>query len=416
MNMQLPTSSNQTADYDDEEDDDTSSVSLVEALTWLGEGKRLIAGAGFLAAVAAIGATLLMAPVYTASTTFLPPTNAQQQGGSAAALAALGSLSGLGSVGGKTPDEMYVGLLSSDSVLRGLDQRFDLKDRYKSDSHETLRRQVGGLIRISSDKKSGFISVEVDDKDPEFAAKLANAHAEEVSKVLGRLAVSEAQQRRMFYEQQLKDTKEQVVKAETALRAFQEKSGVLALEKQAEFALSGAAQLRAQIAEREVQMKVLRLEATAQNPAALRLASEIQALRSELAAAETTSATKPGADAGTGGVSIAKLPGAAVEYLRARRELKLQEALLEGMIRQYELAKLDEAKEGPSLQQVDKAMPPDRKSKPKRASIVIVVTMLALFLSSSVVLGRRYVRKVRGSNPLQAQSWANLAGAWKWRS
>ena len=411
--MNNNSASERQADDDYDTSEDGPGVSLIELLTWLGQSKRVILGSGLTGGLLALGVALTMPPIYTASTSFLPPANTQQQGGSAAALAALGSLSGLGSVGGKTPDEMYVGLLGSDSVLRGLDQQFDLKARYKVESHETLKRMVGGVIRINADKKSGFISVEVDDQDPEFAAKLANAHADQVRKVLGRLAVSEAQQRRMFYELQLKETKDRVVEAETGLRAFQEKSGMVALERQAEFALSSAAQLRNMIAEREVQMKVLRLEATAENPAAIRLASEINALRAELASAESNKSEKSGNNSG---ISVAKLPSTAVEYLRARRELKLQETLLEGMIRQYELAKLDEAKEGPSLQQVDQAMPPDRKSKPKRASLVLAGTAIALFLSTIIVLGRRYMAKVREENPSAGKSWQALSAAWKWRS
>ena len=267
-------------------------------------------------------------------------------------------------------------------------------------------------IRVSSDKKSGLISVEVDDREPKFAAELANAHAGEITKVLGRLAVSEAQLRRVFFEKQLNETKEHLIQAEQDLRLVQEKSGVIVLDKQAEALIGGAAQLRALIAEREVQLKVLRTAATDQNPEVLRLQSELQGLRSELNRMESSK----GGNAGSAvDMPVGKLPEAAIAYVRARRELKLQETLFETMIRQLEAAKLDEAKEGPTLQQVDIAAPPDRKSKPSGVLITLSATLLALLGSTLFVVVRRYSAWSRELNPQDSQARAELAKAWHWR-
>lgn len=397
---------------DHELEDDGPQVGLVDLLTWLGEGKRLIGIATLVGALGSLAIALLLTPVYTARASLLPP-GAQQQSSSAAALAALGSLGGLaGGLGSKTPDEMYVALLKSDSVTRALDERFDLKKRYDAPTNEALRKTLPSFVHVMSDKKSGVISVEVDDKDPKFAAELANALPEELTKVLSRLAVSEAQQRRVFYEQQLKDTKEHLIKAEQDLRQVQEKSGVIVLDKQAEALIGGAAQIRAMIAEREVQLKVLRTSATEQNPDVMRLNSELNALRAELARMES----KQGGDAGSAvDMPVGKIPAAAIDYVRARRELKLQETLLEGIVRQYEIAKLDEAKEGSTLQQVDKAVPPDYKSKPSRALIVLAGTMLCLIGSSIVVVWRRYSAVVGELDPASAAAWQSLRKAWRLR-
>lgn len=392
----------------DDWEEQAPAVSLVEALTWLGEAKKRMALAASAGAVLGLGLALTLPENFTATTTFLPPASAQQQAG-AAALAALGSLGGLAGAGVKTPDEMYVALLTSDSVVRGLDGRFNLRERYGVASQEALRRRIAEFVRVGADKKSGLISVDVEDRDPEFAARLANAHAEEISKVLGRLAIGEAQQRRVFYERQIKDAKEALVQAEAGLRVVQEKSGMIALEKQAEAVVTGVAQLRAAIAEREVQMRVLRVDSTEQNPAVLKLGSELAGLKSELARAE--SAQGPSAV----GVSMAKLPAAAVDYVRARRELKIQEALMEGLIRQYEIAKLDEAKESPSLQQVDVARVPERKSSPRMSLLVAGLFMLGLLGSMVGVLARGYVAKVRSEDPDRAAPWGALAKAWRWR-
>lgn len=392
--------------------DEGPSVGLTDALTWIGEGKRLIAAVTVIAALASIGIGFLIPKTYTARATMLAP-GSQQQSGSAAALAALGSLGGLaGGLGAKTPDELYVALLKSDSVQRALADRFDLKTRYEVTNYETLRKVMPNYIHVSSDKKSGVISVEVDDREPKFAADLANAHAAEITKVLARLAVSEAQLRRVFFSAQLNETKENLIKAEQNLRSVQEKSGVIVLDKQAEALITGAAQLRALIAEREVQLKVLRTSATEQNPDVMRLNSELRAMRAELARMESR---QGGSEGSAVDIPVGKLPEAGIEYVRARRELKLQETLLEAMIRQFEAAKLDEAKEGPTLQQVDIAQPPDRKSKPSVTLIALAATLAGLLLSTAFVVVRRYRVWSSEQFPQDAAARAALARAWRWR-
>ena len=397
----------------DDFEDEGPAIGLTEALTWIGDGKKLIAASTLTAAVVAAVIGLQLPKTFTARATMLAP-NSQQQSSSAAALAALGSLGGFaGGMGAKSPDELYVALLKSDSVQRALVDRFDLKTRYDIPTYETLRKALPQYIRVTSDKKSGLISVEVDDAEPGFAADLANAHAGEITKVLGRLAVSEAQLRRLFFEKQLGETKENLIKAEQNLRTVQEKSGVIVLDKQAEALIAGAAQLRSMIAEREVQLKVLRTSATEQNPDVIRLNSEVRAMRVELARMESR---QGGANGSAVDIPVGRLPEAGIEYVRARRELKLQETLLETMIRQFEIAKLDEAKEGPNLQQVDMALPPDRKSKPSVTMIVLASALLALMISSAYVVVRRYRVWSKENFPESMAARAALARAWRWRN
>jgi uncharacterized protein involved in exopolysaccharide biosynthesis len=395
--------------------DEGPAVDLLDLLTWLGEGKRVIAAVTATVAVLALIYALLQPPIFTARTTLLAP-GSQQQSTSAAALAALGSLGGMaGSLAGKTPDELYVNLLKSDSVQRALATKFDLYKRYQVETYEVLRKVMPQYVRVLSDKKSGVITLEVDDKEPKFAADLANAHAGEVTKLLSRLAVSEAQQRRMFFEQQLKDTKENLIKAEQSLRQVQEKSGMVVLDQQAEAIIKAVAELKARIAEREVRLKVMRTSTTAANPDVQLLNSELTALRAELTRMESSSGGVTAAGSGSIDIPIGKLPAAAIDYVRAAREVKFQETMMTSMLRQFEVAKLDEAKEGQSLQQVDVAMPPDRKSKPSRALIVLAATFAALLLSSLFVVWRRYRAMVREQSPETAQAWAQLAKAWRLR-
>ena len=397
--------------YDSEDDAGVPAVSLTEVLIWLGERKALIGAVTGAVAVLSVALSLLLTPIYTARTTFLAPSS--QQSGSSAALAALGSLGALyGGIGAKTSDDLYVALLKGDSVQHGLDQRFNLRAHYGVATYESLRKTLPSHIRVTADKKSGVISVEVDDADAKFAADLANAHEPEVTKLLGRLAVSEAQLRRTFFEKQLQDTKENLVKAEQALQAVQEKSGVIVLDKQTEALITNAALLRAQISEREVQLRVLRTSATDQNPVVIRLNSELRGLRAELARMESSQGGAPGSAVD---LPVGRIPEASVDYVRARRELKLQEMLLEGMMRQYEIAKLDEAREGPVLQQVDVAQVPDFKSKPSRTLIVLASTLLSLLLVSAWVVGRRYFATTRADDPAAAAAWRSLVRAWRFK-
>ena len=375
--------------------DDGPEISFGQLLGWLGDGRWLLAALMAIGIAAGLAFAFFWPPSYTARTTLLPP-GSQQQSGSAAALATLGALGALpAGLGGKTPDELYVALLRSDSVLRSLDERFKLQQRYDYASYEHLRKRIAKYISIGSDKKSGVITVEVEDRDPAFAAELANAHATEITRVLDRLAVGEAKQRRVFFEQQLSATKERLVLAEQSLRKVQERSGVIVLDKQAEALIGGAAQLRALIAEREVQLRVLRTGATEQNPEVVRLNSEIAGLRSELGRLESNRPQRDANASGNGEVSaldipVGRLPEAAIDYIRARRELKVQETLLENMIRQYEISKLDEAKGGQVLQQIDKAVTPDYRSFPPRMLVVAGGAVGGFLLGAVWIVLRRY--------------------------
>lgn len=412
MGAPEPQKVNPLSDELDPEADTGSAVGLPDLLAWIGDAKRPIALVTLAAAIVGLIVALLLPPVFTARATLLPP-GSQQQSSSAAALAALGSLGALGgSLGAKTPDELYIALLKSDTLQRALVARFDLAERWHAQTYEQLRRAFPNFVRISSDKKSGLITVEVDDEEAAFAAKFANAYPEEITHLMARLAVSEAQARRVFFEQQLKETKERLVAAEVGLRKVQESSGVIVLDKQAEALILSAAQLRSQIAEREVVLSALRRSATAQNPDVQRLTAEVTALRGELARMESS---KDGDRTSPFDLPVSKLSEAGIEYVRARRELKLQETLLESMIRQYEVAKLDEAKEGQVLQVVDVAQPPDRKSKPARALIVLGSALAAALVMCAWAAWRGYRRLVREADPASVQEWSRVGQAWRWR-
>ena len=382
---------------------DEDEISLLDLATALGEEKATLFAIPFITTLVAVVVSLMMTPIFTAKTVVMPPQ--QQQSGAAAALASLGGLAGLaGAAGGiKSPDEMYVAFLGSEGMQNRIIAELKLQERYEAKTLTDTRLALKTQVRFASDKKSGLLSIEADDKDPAFAAELANRHVVELRAMLGRLAVTEAQQRRQFYEQQIQQTQDKLALAEVAFRAAKEKSGMQVTSVLAETGVRASAELRGQIAAREVQLQAMSRFATAQNPDTQRIASELSALRAQLNKAEQGS-----------GESKAAASPLHQEAVKSYRDVKVQEAMLEVLIRQYELARVDEAKEGPLIQQVDVAMPAERKSKPKRAQIVLVAAFAGLFLGVLVAFVRRALKKAQ-SDPASAGQWLALKKAWSLR-
>jgi uncharacterized protein involved in exopolysaccharide biosynthesis len=381
---------------------DDDEISLLDLAIALGEEKKTLFAFPTVFGAVAVAAALFMTPIFTAKTVMMPPQ--QQQSGAASALASLGALAGIaGSAAGiKSPDEMYVAFLQSVTLQNALIEKFKLKERYNAKTMIDAQTALKGAVRISSDKKSGLLSIEVDDKDPAFAAELANAHVEQLKHMLGQLAVTEAQQRRVFYEQQMLKTQDALAQAEADFRAAKESSGMQVTAVIAEAGVRASAELRAQIASREVQLQALGRFATPQNPDLQRISSELSAMRAQLSKLEQ----------GTGGADKATPTQQAA--VKAYREIKAREAMMGVLTAQYESARVDEAKEGPLVQQVDVATAPERKAKPKRAMIVIVATLAGLFLGVLVAFVRQAMKK-SAKDPETAQRWSQLKKAWSLR-
>ena len=382
------------------EDDE---ISLLELAIALGEEKKTLFAVPAFTTAVAIVVSLIMTPVFTAKTLMMPPQ--QQQSSAASALASLGALAGLagGAAGVKSPDEMYIAFMESESLQNSVIKKMNLQTRYESKTLVDTRAALKGAVKITSDKKSGLISIEATDKDPVFAAQLANIYIDELHNLLGRLAVTDAQQRRVFYEDQIKKTQTEFANAEARFRQSNEKSGMQVTSILAETGIRANAEMRGQIAAKEVQLQAMSRFETAQNPDVQRLSSEISALRQQLAKLES----------GSGNAGSAVTPKQQ-EAVQAYRDIKVQEAMLEVLIKQYELARVDEAKEGPLVQQVDPATPPERRSKPKRTLIVLVSALGGLFLGVLAAFVRRSIKKA-ASDPESSQLMIQLREAWSWK-
>ncbi|WP_374316798.1 Wzz/FepE/Etk N-terminal domain-containing protein [Aquabacterium sp.] len=334
-------------------------ISLLDLLLVIKNNIKLLLVGPLSIGIVALGCSFLITPTYTATTTFLPP---QQQQSSAAAmlqgLGALGSLAGA-AAGIKNATDQYVSFAKSRSVQEALVKQFDLKSRYKADFTDDALKTLAGNAKVTAGK-DGLISIDVDDTDPVFAAKLANAHIEQLNKLLDRLAVTDAQQRRMFYERQLANVQTKLKQAQSDLQRSGIKEGALRAEPRA--AAEAYAALKAQVTAAEVALQSMRAYLTDQSPELRAAQANLGALRSQLSKAEA--ANNAAADD---------------DYIAKYRDFKYQETLFEMFAKQFELAKLDEAKEGALIQVVDEAQPPERKSKPMKALIAVLATLISGF-------------------------------------
>lgn len=364
-------------------------INLLDYLIVLAKRKRLIIGITLSAAIITAIISLITPPIYKAETKILPP----QQGSSSAAqlLSQFGGAAGLagGDIGIKTPADLYIGLLKSRPILDRIIDRVKLMELYNTKSRENARESLAGALKAQDDRKSGMITIGVEDKDPKRAADVANAFVEELRNFNKGLAVTEASQRRLFFEEQLKDTKDALIKSEESMKGFQERTGAIKIDEQAMAVIEGIAQLRAHIAAKEVQLKVMRTYATPQNPDIQRAEEELRGLREQLTRLEAK---------GSGHnpdplMPIGRIPEVGTEYIRKLREFKYNEALYEILLKQYGAAKLDEARDAAIIQVIEKAIPPEKRIKPKRRQMVMLATFVGFFLSVFAAFFMEYIEK-----------------------
>lgn len=374
---------------------DDDEISLLDLLQTVVDNLRLLVLGPLLVGVTALGISFLVPPTFTASTKFLPPQ--QQQSAAASMLASLGALGGLAgaATGIKNPNDQYVAFMKSNAVEDTLIQRFQLMARYEAKFLVDTRKTLEANSKISAGK-DGLITVEVDDKDPAFAAELANAYVEELSSLTNRLALTEAQQRRVFFEQKLNESKANLTKAEQALQASGVNSSVLKNNPQA--AVTVVAELQAQIVAQEVKLASMRGYLADTAPEFRQAQTELAAVRTQLAKAEKSD-TNPGK------------PGDA-DYVARYRDFKYFETLFEMFAKQYEIARIDESREGAVIQVIDKAVAPELKSKPKKALIAILATLASGFLLLLFVFVRQALRNASQTEET-AERMAALGKSWR---
>lgn len=352
------------------EDDD--GIKLLDILQTLAENARLLIFGPILVGLIALGVSFLFKPNYVAITRIMIPQ--QQQGAAAAALAQLGALAGAANAvsGMKSPAEMYIGLLKSRTVADRMIDRFGMMNIPGVETREDARDILARISGMGAGK-DGLITIGVLTRFPGLSAEMANAYVEELSLLTGRLAVTEAQRRRQFFERELTKAKENLVKAEIALGGVGVGESVLKFNPLAMG--QGLATLKAQMMAKEVQLSSMRGYLTENSPAFRQAQQELAALRTQLNKFEHP-----------------KPIGSNAEYINRYRDFKYSEVLFEQIAKQYELAKIDESSEGAVIQVVDVAVPPERKDNMSKVKVVIFATLVAGLVLLLFVFARRAVK------------------------
>jgi tyrosine-protein kinase Etk/Wzc len=387
MNQQEPYNSGSTAVLDEVAepafDRMRDDVSLIEILIALAQRKRLIAiTMGILTATGVIVSFLLPAQ-YTAVTKLMPPQQAQSSSSLMSQLSAAGvnplaaAASGLGL---KSPNDIYVGMLSSRPVADAIIGKFNLQRVYRDKDMTTTRKDLAEETEIAAEK-SGFISVSVTNRDRARAAAMANEYTEQLRLLTKGIAVTEASHRRLFYENQLKDAKESLVAAEGSFQQIQQSKGMVQPDAQARAIIEGLADLHAQIAGKEVSIQAMRSYSTDRNPDVEIAERELASLKDQAARMEQKSHSLVSGD-----MTLRDVPQAGLEYLRAQHEAQYRQALFDLLIKQYDAARLDEAKDAAIIQVVEPAIEPDRKTSPKRLLISLMFCVTGFFLGCLVAL------------------------------
>ena len=359
-----------------------ATVSLLDLVPVLSRRKFWITGVSLLAMAVAAPIVLLIPVSYTAEAVIMPP---QQEQSSQSMMLPLSGLAGLGAASLapgllRNPADMYIGMLKSRTIADSLIARFHLQQLYRCKTLTDTRKALSRHADITTGKDL-LIRIGVDDHDRTRAAALANAYVDELHKQNSRLVVTAASVRRAFFERRLAEEKDALANAETALRNNQQSSGLIFPPGQSEALIRSTAQLRAEIAAREVELQGMRSYATSENPQVQMLEREITAERAQLEKLE-------GDNGGLGGtaVSARRLPEAGIQQIRKLRDLKYHEALFELLARQYEAARIDEARLAPVISVVDSATPPDKKSWPPRTLLVLLSGLAAALAACSFVL------------------------------
>ena len=367
-------------------------ISLLDLLQVVADNLRLLVVGPLLVGLVALAIAFQLTPTFIATTKFVPP---QQQQSAAVAmlqgLGALGSLAGAAS-GLKNPADQYVAFIKSRSLQDVLIERFKLMQRYDKKFREDTRLELSANTLVGTGK-DGLITIDVGDTDPQFAAQLANAYVEELGLLLNRIALTEAQQRRVFFEKQLATTKDNLVKAEQALKASGVNSSALKASPQA--AVEGLAKLQAAVSAQEIKLASMRGYLAESSPAFKQAQIEMSAMRGQLARAEKETPASAGDSS---------------DYIAKFRDFKYHETLLDLFAKQYEMARVDESREGAIIQVVDLALPPERKSKPKKAQIAMLATLVTALVLLLFVFVRQATRNAR-QNPALAGKMDKLGSA-----
>ena len=385
-------------------------VNFLDYLRVIRKRRKVIFYVFFAAIAATTLISFLITPIYQAKTTLMAVESSQTS-----FVSALGALQNLPFIGGavsgslgKTATDKLVSILYSRTVAETVIQKLDLikvifkkkwdekKGAWDTDKpptlQDTLKILQQDIVRVTNDRK-GLIAVSVEYKDPKIAANIANEYTVGLQKFLNENSISLAKRNRIFLGRQLETTKADLKKAEEELRTFQTEKKVAVMDAQAESSIKALAELKAQIIAREVQLGSLREYATRANPEVKSIEDEIRELRLQLDRMEKGSKEPKGEESIGAFIPLSEAPAVGLQYARLKRDVLIQQKVFELLTQQFELAKIEEAKDDVAFQVIDSAIAPEKKLRPKIAQNVALAAAVSLFLSIFLVFILEYVSK-----------------------
>ena len=376
--------------------DEEDSIDLLELSRTLWASRSLIVRVAAVVAILSVIAAFVLPVRYTSMASFVPPTNSSS-GSMAAALSSQLSMLAAGDLlgGSKATGDLYAGILKSRSVTGEIVRRFNLMSVYGAKKESRAEKVLENNTSVTVDSKSTIITISVTDKSAARARDIADAYLDVLRSTDGRLALGQSSQRRLFFQEQLAKEKDSLEDAEVELKKTEERTGLIAPAGQTESEIRTVAATQAQLAARQVELAALRQSATDQNPELIRLKSEIQDLQSQLGSLQNGAGTALS-------IPTAKVPQLKLDYVRKEREVKYHEALFEILSKQYEAARLEEARDAPLLRVLDSASYPDAKSSPKRALIILGGIFLGIILGCVWVLSRSWIPALFTAHTAQA--------------
>ena len=366
-------------------------INLLEYLLVIVKHKKMIFLTCLVTFILTCGITLLMPNIYTSTARILPPQN--DKGGLSSMLGSVSNIAALAGLSvGSGSGELYVGMLKSRSIADVIIDKFDLMKIYDQKYRVETYKILNDAVNFSVGKDDGIITVTAKDEDPKRAADIANTYIEELKKLNIKLNLNNAGRERLFLEERLAVVQNDLSKAEDALKDFQEKNKAIRIDAQASAIIDAFATLKGVLASKEVELGVLRSSQTDQNPQVKALREEITQIREQISQLEQSHDEKTSsADIF---LATSEVPELGIQYARLLRDLKVQETLYELVTKQYEMAKISEAKNTSTIQVLDAAMVPDKKSKPRRSMIVLAATFAMGFFALIFAFIREYGQRM----------------------
>lgn len=370
----------------------------------LWDHRRFVAGVVFRGTLFALIVALLIPASYESGTQLMPPDQHSGALGMLAAMTDFSSGSGSGGGGGggggalgmvgdmlgmKTTGALYISMLKSETIQDDLINRFDLRKVYSIKTYKSARKKLTSRTDISEDKKSGVLSITVTDRDRQRAADLARAYVDELNHMVVDLDTSSAHRERVFLEDRLKVVKKDLDTSSKAFSEFASKNTAIDIKEQGKSMVQAAAVLQGQLTAAQSELRGLEQIYTASNVRVRALQArvvELQRQLEKLGGSAADDSSGPTSDQMY--PSIRQLPVLGVPFYNLYREQTINETVFETLTKEYEIARIEEAKQVPTVKVIDVAKPPEKRSGPPRTLITFAGAFLSLCFAALCLFGR----------------------------